>query len=164
MSVLARVLEEHGLTTTSIAMVREHAERVKPPRALWVPFYFGFALGKTEDPEYQHRVLAAALELLEAPAGPVLTDFPDEDAPQVMPQASQVQEQTTPPQRSPADEVTALRAFYECWVEQHQGRTAVGVSGIPQRRFRGMSRALEAFAQGEETDLKWLWPRASWPW
>ncbi|MFQ6029060.1 MAG: hypothetical protein ACE5Q6_16395 [Dehalococcoidia bacterium] len=152
--MLARVLEEHGLATVSIALVREHAEKVKPPRALFVPFYFGFALGKPDDPQFQHRVIADALELLQAPSGPALADFPDEEGPQVLPQASQVQETATPPQRNPADEATALRVFYERWVEQHQGRTAVGVSGIPQRRFRGMIRFLESFARGEEADLK----------
>jgi len=165
-SVLARVLEEHGLTTTSIAMVREHAEKVKPPRALWVPFYFGFALGRTNDPEFQHRVIAAALELLQAPSGPVLTDFPEDspgvEGPQALPQASQVREEAASlpaslpdrnPAHNPANEVTALRAFYERWVEKHQGRTGVGVSGIPQRRFRGMIHSLESFARGEEADL-----------
>ena len=71
-------------------MVREHAERVKPPRALFVPFYFGFALGKPDDPEHQHRVIQAALDLLQAPQGPVLADFPDDGEPVIMPQASQV--------------------------------------------------------------------------
>ena len=153
MSVLARVFEEHGIATTTIAMVREHAEKVKPPRALFVPFFFGFALGKPNDPEYQHRVIEAALDLLQATEGPALADFPDDSAPTSMPQASQVTAE--PPQaRRAADEVTALRAFYERWVENHGGRTAVGLCGIPQRRFRGMVRFLEACAQGDaEADM-----------
>jgi len=44
--VLARVLEANGLATTSISMVREHTEKLKPPRALFVPFPFGHAFGK----------------------------------------------------------------------------------------------------------------------
>jgi len=39
--VLARALETAGIATTSISMVREHTEKVKPPRALFVPFPFG---------------------------------------------------------------------------------------------------------------------------
>jgi len=39
--VLARALETAGIATTSISMVREHMEKVKPPRALFVPFPFG---------------------------------------------------------------------------------------------------------------------------
>ena len=157
MSVLARVLEEQGIATTAIVMVREHAEKVKPPRALFVPFYFGFALGKPDDPAYQHRVIQAAFDLLQAAEGPALADFPEDDAAAAgaaMPQASQVTAEPAQATRSAADEVTALRAFYERWVESHSGRTAVGLSGIPQRRFRGLVRFLEACAQGNaEADL-----------
>ena len=62
-------------------MVREHTEKVKPPRALFVPFPYGHALGRPNDPALQHRVLRAALDLLAAPAGPVLVDFPDDAEP-----------------------------------------------------------------------------------
>ena len=149
MSVLARVLEEHGIATTTIAMVREHAEKVKPPRALFVPFFFGFALGKPNEPDYQHQVLSAALGLLKEAEGPVLEDFPEDSAPTAMPQASQVKSEEERPSRGAADEVTALRAFYERWVDNNGGRTAVGLCGVPQRRFRGVVRFLEACAQGE---------------
>ena len=149
MSVLARVFEEHGITTTTIAMVREHAERVKPPRALFVPFFFGFALGAPNDAEQQHQVLESAFGLLKAGKGPVLEDFPDDSAPTVMPQASQVEAEAEQTTRSAADEVTALRAFYERWVNNNSGRTAVGLCGVPQRRFRGVVRFLEACAQGD---------------
>lgn len=153
MSVLARILEEHKIATTSIVMVREHAARVKPPRALFVPFYFGFALGQPDDPAYQHRVLRAAFDLLQAEAGPVLADFPEDGDPVIMPQASEVTAAPFQVSRSTADEVTALRAFYERWVVSHGGRTAVGLSGIPQRRFRGMVHFLEAVTRGEDADL-----------
>ena len=43
-SVVARILEEAGMTTTSIVLIEEHAQRVKPPRMLAVPFFFGNAL------------------------------------------------------------------------------------------------------------------------
>ena len=131
-------------------MVREHAEKVKPPRALFVPFFFGFALGRPNDTDHQYQVLKAGFDLLKAAAGPVLEDFPDETAPAIMPQASQVETEIEQAVRSAADEVTALRAFYERWVDNNGGRTAVGLCGIPQRRFRGVVRFLEACAQGEE--------------
>ena len=149
MSVLARVFEEHGIASVTVAMVREHAERVKPPRALFVPFFFGFALGKPNDPEYQHGVLEACFDLLKAGKGPVLADFPDDSAPSVMPQASQVDADAEQASRSAADEVTALRAFYERWVDNNGGRTAVGLCGVPQRRFRGVIRFLEGCAEGD---------------
>jgi len=151
--VLARVFEAAGLSTVGIAMVREHMVKVKPPRALFVPFPFGFALGKPHDPALQHRVIAAALDLLEKPAGPLLVDFPEAEAPEQLPQASVIARRNTPATRDPADEVTALRAFYERWVEEHHGRTAVGLCGIPQRRWRGMIRFLQAYARGEAADM-----------
>ena len=83
--MLARAFEAEGIATTSISMVREHTEKVKPPRALFVPFPFGFALGRPDDPALQHRVLGAALALLTEPVGPVLRDFPDEAEPGVEP-------------------------------------------------------------------------------
>ncbi len=152
MGVLSRVFEEAGLTTVGISMVREHTERVKPPRALFVPFPFGLAFGKPGDAAQQHRVLAAALALLEAPSGPVLADFPEEKAPERLPQSSVVAP-VADGAGDPADEVTALRPYYERWVEAHDGRTTVGLSGIPQRRWRGLVRALEAYARGEDADL-----------
>jgi hypothetical protein len=50
----------------------------------------------------------------------------------------------------PADELTAMRGYYEIWVQEHDGRTAVGNSSIPHRRFRGLVRFLRAIAAGEE--------------
>ena len=155
MSVLARVFEEAGLTTVAIALVREHAERVQPPRALWVPFYFGYTMGKPDDPDYQHQVLAAALGTLDADAGPVLADYPEDAGPLGMPQASEVTASTNGDTVKPldaADEITALRGYYERWQEQ-RGRTAVGVTGIPQRRFRGIIRFLEAYAERDDADM-----------
>ena len=153
--MLARVVEEAGLTTVAIAIIREQAEKVKPPRALFVPFAMGFPLGRPNDPELQHRVIASAFDLLGYERGPVLVDFPEEEAPpEILPQASRVPTAPISMHRSTADEVTALRIFYEQWVEEQGGRTAVGLSGIPQRRFRGVVRFLEAYAKGEEADMK----------
>src|SRR5436190_18594843 len=76
--VLARVFEEHGLVTTSISLVREHTQKVKPPRALFVPFPFGHPLGEANDPELQTRVMRAAFALLDRDTGPVLEDYPDD--------------------------------------------------------------------------------------
>ena len=155
MSVLARVFESAGLTTVAIALVREHAERVKPPRALWVPFYFGYALGKPDDPPFQHQVIAAALDMVNASSGPVLSDYPEDAGPVGMPQASDVAAGANNGDAKPLDpagEITALRGYYERWQEQ-RGRTAVGITGIPQRRFRGIIRFLEAYADSDDADM-----------
>ncbi len=134
-------------------MVREHIVKVKAPRALFVPFPFGMALGKPNDSLLQHRVLAATLDLLQQPTGPVLVDFPEEEAPAPLLQASAAARHADHAVVDPADEVTMLRAFYERWVVEHEGRTAVGLCGIPQRRWRGVVRLLESYAQGAEADL-----------
>ena len=69
MSVLARSIEAEGLPTVTIVLLREHAEKVKPPRALFVPFPYGYPLGRPDDGEFQHRVLGASLALFDAPRG-----------------------------------------------------------------------------------------------
>ncbi len=80
MGALGHFLEEEGIATTQISLIREHTEAIKPPRALWVPFMLGRPLGAPDDAAFQRRVLHAALRLLEADSGPVLQDYPH-DAP-----------------------------------------------------------------------------------
>ncbi|HEX8966414.1 MAG TPA: hypothetical protein VF937_00945 [Chloroflexota bacterium] len=154
MGVLARVFEEHGLATTSISLVREHSEKVKPPRALFVPFPFGHPLGEANDPQLQARVMRAAFALLEEPEGPLLVDYPEDiySGQDInLAQASSVAQ----PERSAdvAFEVTSLRPYYEEWVANHAGRTTVGVTHVDQRRFRGLVRLLEGYARGETADV-----------
>ena len=72
MGALGHYLESEGIATTGISLVREHTEAMQPPRFLWVPFPLGRPLGAPGDAAFQHRVIRAALSLLEAPAGPVL--------------------------------------------------------------------------------------------
>jgi hypothetical protein len=77
---LGHYLEQEGLATAGISLIRPHTEAIRPPRALWVPFELGRPLGAPDDAAFQHRVLTSLLALLEAERGPVLADFPD-DAP-----------------------------------------------------------------------------------
>ena len=77
MGALGHYLEDEGIATTSISLVREHTEIMQPPRALWVTFELGRPLGAPDDPALQRRVLKAALTLLEAKSGPVLEDYPE---------------------------------------------------------------------------------------
>ena len=151
-SVLARCFEEAGISTTGVVFVKEHAERVKPPRMLWVPFAFGNALGAADNADLQHRILGAALELLERQQGPVLEEFPDDAAPQALLQASSAERSGDVDSLDPADELTSLRPYYERWVEKHKGRTQVGLCGVPQRRFRGVVRFLQSYTAGDQQD------------
>ncbi len=152
--MLGRCFEEAGISTTGVVFVKEHAERTKPPRMLWVPYAFGNALGRAGDPLIQHQVMKAAFDLLEAEKGPVLEEFEDDTMPEQLLQASGVARSDAAKGLNPADELTSLRPYYERWVEKNGGRTAVGVSGVPQRRFRGIVRFLEAYAAGESTDCE----------
>lgn len=68
-------IEREGITTVSIALLREVVQQLKPPRALSVPFPMGFPLGEPNNPGLQHEVIAAALRLLERNDVPVLENF-----------------------------------------------------------------------------------------
>ena len=63
--LLAAELERQGIATVSIQLLRSITEKVRPPRALAVPFRHGFPLDKPKDAERQHAVIEAALRMLE---------------------------------------------------------------------------------------------------
>ena len=77
-SLVAAELERRGIATVALQLLREVAEKLRPPRALLVPFPHGYPLGRPNDPALQHAVLEEALRLLERPNGkpPVLAEFP----------------------------------------------------------------------------------------
>jgi hypothetical protein len=146
-------LEEAGLVTGGISLIREHTEKVKPPRALWVPFPFGLPVGHPENVTEQRSVLDAVLALIDEPDVPVLHDFDGELAPGetgTSIQAAAVE--AAPVELDLADEVTTMRRYWEQWIDR-SGRTAVGVSNIPPVKFRGVVRFLEAFVKGEHRAL-----------
>jgi len=79
-SALAHYLEEEGIATVAISLIRPQTENTKPPRALWVPFELGRPFGPANHPAFQKRVILAALQMLEHDGGPVIIrDFPDDD-------------------------------------------------------------------------------------
>jgi hypothetical protein len=139
-STLAHYLEEGGIPTAAISLIRQHTVRIQPPRALWVPFELGRPLGAPGNPEFQKRVLVALLRLLEANEGPVLADFPD-DPPPVAEQPAALACPVTFPNSVDAfndeqllhqtfqQEVAELRMWYDVGVER-RGRTTVGTSGL----------------------------------
>ena len=75
--LVAAALEREGIATVTLQLLRHIAQRVRPPRALLVPFRHGYPLDTPDDPARQHAVIEAALSLLEEPAAgpPVLVDF-----------------------------------------------------------------------------------------
>lgn len=123
---------------------------------MWVPFQLGHPLGAPDDPDFQRKVLISVLKLLEAPAGPVLEDFP-EDEPEneeitvlscpVNYGQSKLEDGTNDPLLSSFHrEMTALRPWYDMAVNKRQ-RTTVGVSGISLEELPDF---LYTFAQGKE--------------
>ena len=76
MSVLAHVFEAAGIATVVLSSVRAMTEKVAPPRALHCEFPLGRPLGKPGDAAFQHDVISAGFDLLTAPGGPVLVDYP----------------------------------------------------------------------------------------
>ena len=80
--LVAAELEQQGIATVTIALLREVAERVRPPRTLFVPFPHGYPLDTPDDPARQHAVLEGALRLLEEPSltPPVLVDYAPSNA------------------------------------------------------------------------------------
>jgi len=79
-SALGHYLEEEGIASVAIALIRPQAEKTQPPRALWVPFELGRPIGPPSDAALQNRVILAALGMLVEGGGPVrIKDFPDDD-------------------------------------------------------------------------------------
>ena len=137
--------------TTGIALVRENAESMQPPRALWVTFPLGRPLGIPNDAAFQHRVIAAALNLLQHNHGPVLEDFP-EDAP-----VAGVESAPTCPVSFPqstsnstwqerlSEELATLKPWYDIGRRRRGGRTLVGASELSiDANIRKLSEYLDA--------------------
>ena len=64
MSALGHYLEEEGVASVAIALIRKQAENTRPPRALWVPFELGRPIGPPSDAVFERRVILAALGML----------------------------------------------------------------------------------------------------
>jgi hypothetical protein len=137
-SALGHYLEEEGIATVAISLVRPQTEKTKPPRALWVPFELGRPFGPPSDAAFQKRVILAALRLLERERGPVvIEDFPEED-PRERPDAA-----WRPPFAKPdldgasatrladalEDESERVETLYRRAAEERE-RTIVGLSGL----------------------------------
>jgi hypothetical protein len=75
--LVAAELEHQGISTVVIQLLRWVTEKVRPPRALCVPFRHGFPLDSPNEPPKQRAVLAAALSLFENQElkPPAIVDF-----------------------------------------------------------------------------------------
>jgi len=135
---LGHVLERSGIPTVCIGLVPQHVARIRPPRALLVPFELGRPFGAVQHAAFQSRVLRQALSLAPRRDVPVADWFP-EDAPA---EAGDGGEPWACPVTfaAPAsvdhdqadwlsEEITLLRPWHDRAAEQ-RGGSAVGISGM----------------------------------
>ncbi len=136
MGALGHYLEEAGIATTGISLIREHTAAIGPPRALWVPFILGRPLGVPRDAAFQRRVLLAVLRLLDRDHGPVLEDY-DENAPEDPADEGAAFACPVSFELDPGDslasrlqqEIATLAGWHDIAVER-RGRTAARLSGL----------------------------------
>jgi hypothetical protein len=76
-SLIAAELERRGIVTVVIQFLREITEKIRPPRALLVPFKHGYPLDLPNNPVRQRGVLEMALNMAAQTKSvpPVLTEF-----------------------------------------------------------------------------------------
>ncbi|MBF0525093.1 MAG: hypothetical protein HQK56_08345 [Deltaproteobacteria bacterium] len=168
MGGLAHYLESEGVPTTQISLIRMHTEKIRPPRALWVPFELGRPLGVPGDRAFQARVLLAVLRLLEAPFGPVLEDFAEEAAPAEasftwacpvsLPPPTEPETETGQLAAAFLDEIEHLATWYHQAVRR-QPEVMVGASGLEPQ---AIGRYLGGFLAGRVPPNPR--PELSWPW
>lgn len=156
-------MEEAGIPTTQISLIKEHTQIINPPRALWVSFDLGRPLGMPNDAGFQTRVLKHALRLLEAKSGPVLEDFP-EDAPDMKSMTDQVLQVACPvnfnTKKEPLSSTRRLLESFsleffqmKTWHDlalSKTNRTTTGVSGFSPEACLAF---ITAFVKGEDQNV-----------
>ena len=152
-------MEEEGIPTVNISLIRPHTEKIRPPRSLWVPFELGRPLGVPNDAVFQKRVLLSLLKLLERADGPyIIEDFPDDapesdDSVEVLSCPVRFDE---PDDASDADplktkfirEIQAMRPWYDMSLKKRK-RTTAGGSGV---EIDSLGDFIFSFIKGDEPE------------
>lgn len=125
--MLARILEQAGIATVGLSLVRRQAENIKAPRFLHCEFPLGRPLGKPGDAAFQTDVIRRAFALLDRTDVPIIEDHPEA----IEDEAEQSASCTLPPRHHPdmhpaVDEALGLRPAYNRQLEAAGGRTALG--------------------------------------
>ena len=157
MSALGHYLEEEGIPTVAISLIRAQTENTKPPRALWVPFELGRPFSPPSDPAFQKRVIVAALSLLERGDGPVLIEDFAEDDPRARPDpqwrapfatTGRGEASTALLAATLEEESARVDAAYGR-IAKDRGRTIVGLSGLSVAEA---GRYMAAWLRGQTPD------------
>ncbi len=139
-------MESAGLVTITLGSIRDQLYNTAPPRGLWCDFPLGRPLGKPNDPEFQHRVLDHAFDMIATATSQTVEDFPES----ISDEAAEVLSCTMPPRfdasiHPAVDEARGIRAAYDRAGEAGQrigaGRV-VGPDDVPA--------AIEAFVRVAE--------------
>lgn len=149
MSALGHLIEQRGIATVTLGIIRVHMEKVRVPRGLWVPFELGRPLGEPEDAAFQRRVVLAALSMLERSDGPVILEDYAEEAPGRLPQEGWRPAIDLPSVATPADDATAAdwaAALRAEWAPlAMRAGTTIGGSRLERERWPEL---LAVFAAG----------------
>ena len=169
MGALSHYIERAGVATTSISLIREQSERIKPPRALWVSFALGRPLGSAIDPDFQKDVMRGAFDLLETATEPTIVDYPID-----APDEAEASQWACPLNLAPVvDESLAGRLLAEVaslkpWVAETRrsrgGRTLFGATGASPEDPHAVDAVARALAlvpelddtsEAPESDIEW---------
>lgn len=153
MSALAHLIEQRGIATVALGLIRVHMEKVRAPRGLWVPFELGRPLGEPGDAAFQRRVLLAALALLERTDGPVILEDYAEEAPGRLPREGWCPAVDLPAVAIPAAGASAAEWAAALRVEwaplAARADTTIGGSRLERERWPEL---IAAFAAGTPPD------------
>ena len=131
------------MATVAFGSIKSQIETTAPPRGLWCDFPLGRPLGVPSDPEFQHRVLAKAFELLDSPE-PIFAEYDVS----IIDDENEVMACPMPPRHDPdlhpaIDEAKGLRPAYERSVAQYGIRGGAGRVGQADE----ITDAIDAFVK-----------------
>ena len=141
MSTLAHVFEAEGIATVALGSIKSQIESTAPPRGLWCDFPLGRPLGVPLDPEFQHRVLSAAFDLLSS-SEPVFAEYDVsivDDGSEVM--ACPLPARHDPNAHPAIDEANGLRPAYDRAIAKYGNRVGAGRTVEAE----GITSAIDAF-------------------
>ena len=133
-----------GIATTQVSLVKEHSEKIRPPRAMWCSFELGRPFGAPGEPDFQRRVLIEALNLLERTDGPILETFSDLTPGTGVDSIEDLEGWSCPvnfggpppisfeddPQGALRQEIDLMETLHDLFLEANH-KSMLGVSGVP---------------------------------